>query len=487
MNIPEDLKMILLYYLTSFKRAPDSEKEMSEIIEIIELFLQDEPNKKLLSEVIPNLETLSKSNKPCNLAAIWFLGFCYFEGLIVKQDTKLAVEFFAQAADKNFAPAQFYLGKCYRNDILETNKDGEKGNTLLLKAAAQHDALALYFLHVEHRYAWNGREKNMKKAIEFLELSAKLNYTRAREKLGLYYEDAQNKKPDFMKAFEMYELNAKQGISLSESFAVDIALKYVKGNRIAKDSKKGLELLERLSNQGSILAKTEMATLYEEGKFIERDFRKSFENYQKAAKYQNYLSLLKLGKYYFEGLGVKQDIVKSIKFYKQAEAQNGNPSDRTVTLELAKIYESPGQCQNLHLALEHYKIYFFGELKTLRFYFNIENETKEENTRCLDKAKDEYEKTEILLRIYKKYSEFFIRGDQYIKSIIVNLDHIVEKIKYLMPLLKQSKINQFFEGYDLTGGYLPLGNQLASLFAEYELQKPDESDKTEHKRDTSKP
>ncbi|HEY9720309.1 MAG TPA: protein kinase [Trichormus sp.] len=106
------------------------------------------------------------------------LGYCFANGLGVRQDLKQALTWYKRAADQGAPEAQFALALCYRDG------SGTATNTAkyleLLEAAAASDLVdALYELGLHYEEAVNDR----KKASNYYEKAADLGDSRAKERL----------------------------------------------------------------------------------------------------------------------------------------------------------------------------------------------------------------------------------------------------------------------------------------------------------------
>lgn len=553
MNISNELKTIFLNFLKYLNMAFRS--EMEEIIEIVNLLLNEKTDKKILDEIIPKLQLLSKSSSPCNLGAKWLLGVCYNKGIIVQKNSKLSHEFFEDAANKHFAPALNFLGVYY--ELGEgVQPDLKRSFSLFQMAAEKKYAPALY--NLAHYYAnGKGTEKDLKKAFELCELSANQGYHIAQLRLADFYERGVVIQKNLKKAFELYELAAKQGFApaqrmLGSCYLLGIGVKedskkafewcelsakqgfapaqsylgdcYALGLDKAVDLEKAFEWYELSAKQGFPHAQFKLGECHEKGIHTEKDMKKALEMYQRAASQRHPDALFKVGEFYFDGIVVNEDMKKGIEFmelsaslgfvdaqvalgeiflgksnfdvnkaikYNELASEQDN---NHATAILVEIYDHTDfGCQNLHLALKYHTRDFLQQLSSLLDKQSYKKEMLEhvDSINSLKKSKNEHEKIDRALKIYEVLFKDKIDKQKAEENSFLEcgtLKNTAERIEFLKPLLGQSKIKTFFEGYELSNGYSVLTKQLAELFMEYELESSSgESDKTEHKRDTSKP
>ena len=113
------------------------------------------------------------------------LGKCYFNGWGVGEDREEAVRWYRVAADKGHVEAQRELGKCYLYGF-GVDADGEEGADLLRKAADKNDAAAKYHLGNCYRYEI-GRAFNRQEAFVLYDAAAKAGNHLAQVALGQMY------------------------------------------------------------------------------------------------------------------------------------------------------------------------------------------------------------------------------------------------------------------------------------------------------------
>ena len=96
-----------------------------------------------------------------------------------------------QAADRNFAPAKMFLGKCCVSG-LNVKKDVPAGIKLLEEAAAQENAEAEYILGVLYSGVEKDVPENRMRCLKWLTLAASHGFVPAQTMLGKEYLKAEN-------------------------------------------------------------------------------------------------------------------------------------------------------------------------------------------------------------------------------------------------------------------------------------------------------
>jgi TPR repeat protein len=140
---------------------------------------------------IGHWEALIKEGRP---EGLFFLGVMYAEGKGVAQDHAKAFELYTEAAEKDFAPAQYNLANQYATGE-GVKQDFSKAEYWWTKAAERGLMPAQENLGNMYYYAASG-EKNAVLARKWLTLAAAQGSTAARQTLArLDAEEGQNAKP----------------------------------------------------------------------------------------------------------------------------------------------------------------------------------------------------------------------------------------------------------------------------------------------------
>jgi len=125
------------------------------------------------------------------------------------KDYNKAVHWFRKAADKGFAKAQNWLGRCYQEGWGVSKNDSEAVKCFR-KAADQGDASGQYNLGYCYEHG-NGVEQSYSKAVEWYRKSADQGLAWAQYNLGYCYEHGKGVMSDRNKAIQWYRKAADQG------------------------------------------------------------------------------------------------------------------------------------------------------------------------------------------------------------------------------------------------------------------------------------
>ncbi|CAB4376365.1 unnamed protein product [Rhizophagus irregularis] len=162
--------------------------------QIIEQNIQD-INQPLLDDILDWLIKNQTSSK-----YIFFRGFLYFNGIIVKRNGDKAFALFSKASKDNYFMAQVYLGNYY--------------------------------------YFGTGTEKDFGKSVEWYEKSAEQGHSSAQCYLGLLYEVGKGTDQDLEKSYYWYKKAAMNGNKFAQ---LNLGYFYENGRGTQKDMKKAIE------------------------------------------------------------------------------------------------------------------------------------------------------------------------------------------------------------------------------------------------------
>ena len=261
------------------------------------------------------------------------LGVMYAYGKGVEKDDEKALEWFQKAADQNHEAALFNqlnleLGVMYANGK-GVEKDDEKAFEWFQKNADQEHAAAQARREEREEMYGNrkrkGVEKDEVKVFEWYQKAANQGDVYAQSNLGWRYAYGKGVKKDEVQAFKWYQKAAEQGdansqFNLGEMYDKD------KGKvvgQLRQDFKKALafEWYQKAAEQGHAEAQYVLAKRYIYGNGVIQDGKKGLEWYQKAAEQGHVASQYQLGHMYEYGRGVEKDKVKAFKWYQKAAKQ----------------------------------------------------------------------------------------------------------------------------------------------------------------------
>lgn len=273
---------------------------------------------------------LSKGYLALDTNCIESLAEMYLKGLNVKKDVYTALELYNRALEFGDRSIYFKVGKVYEDEGLINqaisiyNQGHEEGN---LKCTQR---LGIMY------YNGEGVEKDLEKAMEYMEIAAAKKEPHAMYVLAVAYYRLNkfgDKTSDIAKALlkEAYEL----GSPYAADYLACIMLNELKeGKNINKNElviyiKFGVEneLKESIFKYGYI---------YEKGIGIEQDYEKAYYYYTLAAETKYVKAMIKLGDWYKIGIFLNRNIDLAIKWYERAAKEDDIESIE----KLIEIYEN---------------------------------------------------------------------------------------------------------------------------------------------------
>jgi TPR repeat protein len=245
---------------------------------------------------------------------------------IPQNKTKEAADWYAKAANDNYAVALVNLGAMYEMGQ-GVPQSYQKARELYTEAAKQ--GLASAQCNLGYIYAMgNGVQKNYKKAAEWYLKAANQGFDRAQNNLGvIYYEGVAGVPQDYKKAAEWYTKAANQGFAESQ---YNLGLMYDKGG--SGDYKKAAEWYAKAANQGLAQARYNLGVMYDNGDGVPQDPKRAAELYKEAANQGHALAQYNLGISYISGDGVDKDTVTGCAWiYISKNSKGGAHCDKILT------------------------------------------------------------------------------------------------------------------------------------------------------------
>jgi TPR repeat protein len=149
---------------------------------------------------------------------------------------------------------------------------------------------------------------SFKAAISEFEPLVAQEYSPAQYHMALIYLNGYGVKKDSKKAFELLSLSSAQNYP---DALFSLSLMYSEGEVVKKDLKTAFALMERAATRNLVDAQFNLGVMYFNGSGTYKDYNKAARWYKTAAK-QNYaLAQFNLALMYFEGLGVEKSIEMS--------------------------------------------------------------------------------------------------------------------------------------------------------------------------------
>ena len=255
------------------------------------------------------------------------LAYMYINGLGIKKNVSMAIDYYKNAANKGSIPAQISLGRVYSTGK-DLTPDYEEALYWFSKASSQHNALAQFYLAQMYEYG-TGVEKNPQKAFELYEESANSGEPQSQYMLGRWYQYSTDPKLDL--AAKWYHKAAKQN---NTDAMMAIAEMYRSQN-----AKEMILWYLRAAEKGNIQARLKLIEIYLHG--TRETSPKPEMAFQQAEILDNQSveeGTYWLGYMYHRGMGTESDTTKA-KSILQPIAESGNIQAK---LELSLIKYEEG-------------------------------------------------------------------------------------------------------------------------------------------------
>ena len=266
-------------------------------------------------------EFFQKAADQGNEMAQYHLGICYKDGLGCKPSISAACRYFEESSKKGNSNAAYNLGLIY-------STSGKKNESFpFLKYAAENGhAIAQYMVGILYEKGV-GTEIDLKKAKEFLMMSAYNNNDQGQLCLGRFYKRHFPRDKKKMKiAFELFTKSANQG---NNQAFFELALCYESKG----DYQEMFKYLKKASNSNNPAAQFRLACFYFQGRFIEKNEKKAFELFNLSSFHGVPETFFYLGICYEFGKGTGKDLKKALNYYRKcAELQIKTSFDANIKL-----------------------------------------------------------------------------------------------------------------------------------------------------------
>lgn len=199
-------------------------------------------------------------------------------------------------------------------------KDYQAAFPILNNLFAAGHPEAVWILGVLYSNGW-GVEKDLKKAFELYDYSAKKGSVNSLNNLGYFYLNGIYVEIDYSKAFVSFEECSKSFHPLGIN---NLAFMYLNGLHVNKDPLLAIEMFIKSSDLGCPVAMHNLAYQYLYGEYISVNFDKAFQLLRASSNLGHIPSYNSLAIMYEFGKGnVPVDLQQAIKLYKIA-AYSGN-------------------------------------------------------------------------------------------------------------------------------------------------------------------
>lgn len=243
-----------------------------------------------------------------------------------------AEQLYLKTAQEGDSYAMYKLGDAYLKGI-GTDKNIEKAIAWLEKAAEAGNDNAMFELGLIY-YSRQEIERDYSKTLEYFVESAQAGNKMAMYNVGRMYHQGNGVEVDGIKAVEWYEKAAQKGVTKAMN---QLAQMYYMGDIVKKDYKKAAEYYERSAKKGNLKAMYNLAVLYHTGVGVEKDIRKAMLWFIKAAKEGDTDSMYQLGVLFESGISIEKNLEKAVYWY-QTSARAGQKNAKQQLIKLGKAW-----------------------------------------------------------------------------------------------------------------------------------------------------
>lgn len=188
-----------------------------------------------------------------------------------------------------------------------------------------------YQLGYDYAYGSNSRQRDIPKAISYLEPAAESGHIAAQFLLASLYKQGAAGKPDYGKSFALFQKAADGGI---DEALIYVAEHYLNGWGTEKDEKKAIDMFTQQGKKGNEWAMLKLANCYLKGKGVKKSVKKGVAWLEKAAAKNNVMALYELGDGFITGRFGKIDARKATEYLVRGVELN----DVACMTRLAKIF-----------------------------------------------------------------------------------------------------------------------------------------------------
>ena len=312
-GVEEDRRLATEYYLKAYEQGYD--KAGYRLVRCYYYGLNIDKN--LVEEFIDNYVCFGGDN---DKEFLFYLGEMYYEGNLVEQDYKRAVECFEEAIDIDYN-SYYHLAECYFYG-LGTERNLSKAfeyyqeasyNPNIYKEKASEKMYALLL-----KGYW--KDEIDDDVFESIAYDAEKGDCKAQFILGNCYYNGYGIDVDYAEALSWREKVAEAGDAQAQFL---VAQQYFSGIGTLFDAERAKHWYTLSAENGNVEAQFELAKLLENGKDrVKKNLAGAFYWYKKAAEADDIYAILKVGQMYDAGIGIGKNIEKALYWYEKAAAKN---------------------------------------------------------------------------------------------------------------------------------------------------------------------
>jgi TPR repeat protein len=257
-----------------------SNEEFRHIIECAVQQQYDIELQENLNQLALGLYWMERSAAQGNCDALMFLGKIYFNGeYSLKKDLPKAAHYFTLAANQDDPRAYLTLGYMHQEG-LNFPKNFDEAFKLYRKSALMGNDTAKASLGMMYMSGY-GVEKDLSKAIELINESAARGNPFGQFYLGLLYKEGQVVEKDMVKAIEFLSKSGNQGNYEAQFILAGIFSQGLDG--VQQNFELAARLLESVASAGNPQAQFNLALFYLNGNGVEKNTQKAIEWARKSA------------------------------------------------------------------------------------------------------------------------------------------------------------------------------------------------------------
>jgi TPR repeat protein len=302
--------------------------------------------------------------------AMSFLGYSYWAGEGTTKDRAKAEALFRQSAEQGDTFGQYRLGLMYRDGDAPLKQDHKLAFEWFTKAANQGHA----YSQVELGYAYeagNGTSQSTPMAVQWYERAAKQDSIAGLTNVGYLYRFGQGVPQDLVKAKDYFvrasDLGGsrakrllagmyREGVQVEKNMSIAVALwrqaiangdtesmfqlseALYFGTEVVKDHKEAAELALKAAELGHSGSQFRLGWMYTYGYGVAQDYERSRYWYEKAVAKGHATAMNNLGWAYHQGHGVAVDYAKAKELYLKA-SESGNSEAEFTLGEMLELGE----------------------------------------------------------------------------------------------------------------------------------------------------
>lgn len=220
------------------------------------------------------------------------------------------------------------LGDIFPNDVMDYSNGSNTMLMLFDLADRDKNAEAQNILGVCY-FAGTNVEADMQKSMEYFHDAAEQGHSGAARNLAIVMESMPDS--DKNEIISLYEKAAEK----NDAYAINnLAVAYLTGDGVKKDTKEAAKLFEKAVKLGDDYAMVNLANCYSIGNGVKFSEKEAFKLYEKAAEKGNIEGLRNAAECLINGKGTKQNLEAALSYFSKA-AQLGDTKSQQRVEELS--------------------------------------------------------------------------------------------------------------------------------------------------------